>query len=610
MGTWENMNLSMHWSLEARVKFWKDIWCGDKPLCVSFPSLFALAVFKDAWVKDVWRKRIQLAVDDRVIWRETKCGKFSVKSLYKSLVSGHPASFPSSAIWKVSVQPRVSSFGWEATWGKALTLDQLQKRGWAVVNRCYLCQRHKESIDHIFLYCEKARTLWALFYSMFGLQWVLLALLRRCFWGGMGLLWEEKEGCLESKSFVSLWTVWKARNKVALRKKSCQFKGLSFLWSETKLSIKDGPSTLVDFVGWVGGNPLRVWVGLLLWPWRSARDSGPRPPSVGKGFVQKVKGRVQEFCDRQTRIRWNAGICNGPEFSLRLKGGRCLLLCRWWWVLLVLLYSCGGRFPFGGVRCSPCGVAELRGKELRVSLRNTLPFAKGKERVAADMMGVGGVGEDNLFSSGNGLKVGGLVVEGLALPLDPRPGKGDEMGFFLPLGSNLWFSPEKFAEISALTTRQLHWYTGIAQILGVADGRHGDAVPKDEGGICTVTKGFEREGRYSLEQALGVLEVGADVVKGPLSMVFKDGSAVVFPDNFNPFQERGAVLRGSGVSASSFEGSDSGLVGEDLSLEKGFSKLTDFSRFLGMPVEGFEEETWLKLRKLRKKVGGGNPSKG
>ena len=135
-------------------------------------------------------------------------------------------------------------------------------------------------------------------------------------------------------------------------------------------------------------------------------------------------------------------------------------------------------------------------------------------------------------------------------------------------------------------------------------------MPKDEGGICTVTIGFEREGRYSLEQGLGALEVGADIVKGPLSMVFKDGSAVVFPDNFNPFQERGAVLRGSGVSASSFEGSDSGLVGEDLSLEKGFSKLTDFSRFLGMPVEGFEEETWSKLRTLRKKVGGGNPSKG
>ena len=38
-----------------KVKFWKDIWCGDELLCVSFPSLFALAVFKDVWVKDVWR---------------------------------------------------------------------------------------------------------------------------------------------------------------------------------------------------------------------------------------------------------------------------------------------------------------------------------------------------------------------------------------------------------------------------------------------------------------------------------------------------------------------------------------------------------------------------
>ena len=26
----------------------------DEPLCISFPSLFALAVFKYAWVKDVW----------------------------------------------------------------------------------------------------------------------------------------------------------------------------------------------------------------------------------------------------------------------------------------------------------------------------------------------------------------------------------------------------------------------------------------------------------------------------------------------------------------------------------------------------------------------------
>ena len=37
-----------------RVSFWKDKWCGDDPLCTSFPSLFAISLDKEAWVADVW----------------------------------------------------------------------------------------------------------------------------------------------------------------------------------------------------------------------------------------------------------------------------------------------------------------------------------------------------------------------------------------------------------------------------------------------------------------------------------------------------------------------------------------------------------------------------
>ncbi|RVW34945.1 Transposon TX1 uncharacterized 149 kDa protein [Vitis vinifera] len=37
-----------------RVKFWKDIWCGNIPLSEAFPSLFAFAVSQDAWVADCW----------------------------------------------------------------------------------------------------------------------------------------------------------------------------------------------------------------------------------------------------------------------------------------------------------------------------------------------------------------------------------------------------------------------------------------------------------------------------------------------------------------------------------------------------------------------------
>ena len=54
---------------------------------------------------------------------------------------------------------KVSFFSWEACSRKVLTLDQLQRRGWKLVNRCALCKEEVESIDHILLHCGKARIL-------------------------------------------------------------------------------------------------------------------------------------------------------------------------------------------------------------------------------------------------------------------------------------------------------------------------------------------------------------------------------------------------------------------------------------------------------------------
>ena len=36
-----------------KVRFWRDRWCGDSPLSVSFPTLFALGIDKEAWVVDI-----------------------------------------------------------------------------------------------------------------------------------------------------------------------------------------------------------------------------------------------------------------------------------------------------------------------------------------------------------------------------------------------------------------------------------------------------------------------------------------------------------------------------------------------------------------------------
>ena len=104
-------------------------------------------------------KSVQGDEENKVLWTKTKCGKFSIKSLYKALEPCSTISFPSNIIWKSCVQPKVSFLGWEATWGRALTLDQIQKRGWLLANRCYLRQMHEESVDHILLHCDKTRTL-------------------------------------------------------------------------------------------------------------------------------------------------------------------------------------------------------------------------------------------------------------------------------------------------------------------------------------------------------------------------------------------------------------------------------------------------------------------
>ena len=163
VGLWKGIR--MDWELvsdrmvfiagnERRVRFWRDRWCGDSPLCESFPSLFALSAEKEARVADVWDplaeggwspcfsralndweveiflehlhgKRVLGDVEDMVSWTETKSGKFLVKSLYFALEAGCPSLFPSSYIWNVNVQPKISFFAWEATWGKTLTLDMV-----------------------------------------------------------------------------------------------------------------------------------------------------------------------------------------------------------------------------------------------------------------------------------------------------------------------------------------------------------------------------------------------------------------------------------------------------------------------------------------------------
>ena len=37
----------------SRIRFWEDRWCGENPLCVSFPTLYVVATSKGTTIGEV-----------------------------------------------------------------------------------------------------------------------------------------------------------------------------------------------------------------------------------------------------------------------------------------------------------------------------------------------------------------------------------------------------------------------------------------------------------------------------------------------------------------------------------------------------------------------------
>jgi hypothetical protein len=160
---WDKFSTFAHFDvgIGSKVSFWHDIWCGDRPLKISYPTLFSIAQQQDAWVADHmqnqdgrtqwdviftrpvqdWEVEMVLSFfeqlysiqfrqgeDDRMTWSLSKRGLFDVKSFYTRLISQDCLPFPWKSIWRVKAPARVAFFVWTAALGKILTMDNLRKR--------------------------------------------------------------------------------------------------------------------------------------------------------------------------------------------------------------------------------------------------------------------------------------------------------------------------------------------------------------------------------------------------------------------------------------------------------------------------------------------------
>ena len=165
--------------------------------------------------------------------------------------------FSNKCIWVDKVPTKVVFFAWEATWGKILTLDRLKKRGWQLLNHCFLCGCEEENVNHILLHCIVVRVLWEIVLALFGVQWVFLESVKEMLFSWRGpFVGKKRKKIWNSIPLCIFWTVWKERNRLAFRRGSLAIQKLknSFvcnLWSWARVYIGEESSSLLGFLEWL-----------------------------------------------------------------------------------------------------------------------------------------------------------------------------------------------------------------------------------------------------------------------------------------------------------------------------------------------------------------------
>ncbi len=97
---------------------------------------------------------------DRIFWRWSNSGIFSVRSAYSFMFFDGVDDCYIPHIWSLWIPLRVKIFMWLAAKNRLLTTDFLTKRGWLGPSMCFLCGVAEENISHILLCCSSSKAVW------------------------------------------------------------------------------------------------------------------------------------------------------------------------------------------------------------------------------------------------------------------------------------------------------------------------------------------------------------------------------------------------------------------------------------------------------------------
>ncbi|XP_050232953.1 uncharacterized protein LOC126681456 [Mercurialis annua] len=246
------------------IKFWKDIWFEGQvlPLFKSHSQLYNLSLNQDDYLNILadneggiselkWKRRLRVGEahcwenlqgmfgqiriiydqPDRPLWcsKEVRFSSSSFCSLNLGRIDSNVSFLV--CVWNKKIPPRIQFFTWLLYRERLSSNWFLFQRGLLAEDQqfCSLCTVRETGL-HIVLHCSKAWVFWCIMLSRiqisgwsappsidaFYFEWISLAKPKfRNLWG---TIW-----------FISVWELWKARNKRVFADTSTSYKDLVFL---------------------------------------------------------------------------------------------------------------------------------------------------------------------------------------------------------------------------------------------------------------------------------------------------------------------------------------------------------------------------------------------
>jgi hypothetical protein len=222
--------------------FWKDVWLGEKPICLMVPVLFDRCKQKDItihkfltlngqvkfdrwlppclfeqWV-DVVNQVYNFpfkSEDDVISWKWGGKGRYNTKSAYDHLSVGEEG-LQFQHIWKSKTPYKIKNFTWLLENNAILTRDNMVKRKWNGDPSCCFCNQ-METVEHLFFQCSIAKCIWGMVGICLGSKCIPSSIAQYKLWIQKVL---PQGKAVHHFGFSAIcWATWKSRNKVVFDKK-------------------------------------------------------------------------------------------------------------------------------------------------------------------------------------------------------------------------------------------------------------------------------------------------------------------------------------------------------------------------------------------------------